>query len=76
MAATGASTRRTLPCASASPWGSRLSPADWDAAEQCFDACRNLVAADGPSTVYLERIAPSAAPPPAAGDAVWHISAK
>jgi len=38
-----------------------LSPADWDAASSCFDACRNLVAADGPSTVYWSASPPSAA---------------
>jgi adenylate cyclase len=50
---------------------------DWDAAEQCFTACRNLVAEDGPSTVFLARIAAFRRdPPPAGWDAVWHLTAK
>jgi adenylate cyclase len=50
---------------------------DWDAAEQSFAACRDLVAGDGPSAAYLHRIAAfRRKPPPAEWDGVWHISAK
>jgi adenylate cyclase len=50
---------------------------DWDAAERCFASCCELVAEDGPSTVYLARIATfRREPPPADWDGVWHISAK
>jgi adenylate cyclase len=50
---------------------------DWDAAEHFFAACSGLVADDGPSTVYLARIAAFRREPPAAGwDGVWQISEK
>jgi adenylate cyclase len=50
---------------------------DWDAAERCFASCCELVAEDGPSIVYLARIATfRCQPPPANWDGVWHISAK
>ena len=50
---------------------------DWDEAERCFSACRNLVPADGPSTTFLTRISAfRREPPPAGWDGVWRISAK
>jgi adenylate cyclase len=50
---------------------------DWDAAEQRFAACRELVAEDGPSAVYLARIAAfRRETPPAGWDGVWRITAK
>jgi adenylate cyclase len=50
---------------------------DWSAAEQRFIDCRDLVAEDGPSAVYLTRIAAlRREPPPAGWDGVWHIHEK
>jgi adenylate cyclase len=50
---------------------------DWDEAERFFIACCALVAEDGPSTVYLARIAAfRREPPPPGWDGVWHISEK
>ncbi|MDB5408180.1 MAG: adenylyl cyclase, partial [Rhodospirillales bacterium] len=50
---------------------------DWEGAERYFSACLGLVAGDGPSTVYLARIAAfRREPPPAGWDGVWHINAK
>jgi adenylate cyclase len=50
---------------------------DWDAAEQSFAACCDLVPDDGPSATYLARIAGFRRETPSAGwDGVWHISVK
>jgi adenylate cyclase len=50
---------------------------DWSAAEARFEACLCLVPKDGPSAVYLERIARlRAEPPPTGWDGVWHLTMK
>ena len=50
---------------------------DWDAAKSAFDACRLIAPGDGPSAVYLDRIAQlRAAPPPAGWDGVWVFETK
>jgi adenylate cyclase len=50
---------------------------DWDAAAARFEACRRLAPEDGPSAVYLERVALlRESPPPAGWDGVWRLRAK
>ena len=50
---------------------------DWCAASAQFEACRRLVPDDGPSAVFLERIARLREEPPSAGwDGVWHLKTK
>lgn len=50
---------------------------DWDAAEKHFEACRGLVPEDGPSAVYLKRVALFRhAPPPIDWDGVFRLDAK
>ena len=49
---------------------------DWDAAQQAFEACRDLEA-DGPAEVFLERIAIFRDQPPAGDwDGVWTLTTK
>lgn len=55
----------------------RYRAQDWDAAEAGFRECLALVPGDGPSQVFLERVAAfRAAPPPADWDGVWVASSK
>jgi adenylate cyclase len=50
---------------------------DWDAAAGCFEACRRVVPDDGPSAVYLERVARlRAEPPPSDWDGIWRLKEK
>jgi adenylate cyclase len=50
---------------------------DWCAASARFEACLRLVPEDGPSAVFLERVARlRAEPPPVAWNGVWHLTAK
>jgi adenylate cyclase len=50
---------------------------DWDAAEKYFEACRLLAPEDGPSAVYLKRVASMRTdPPPKEWDGVWRLTAK
>jgi adenylate cyclase len=50
---------------------------DWNAAERQFVACRGLVPEDGPSSVYLNRVAGFRdAPPPVDWDGVFRLDAK
>ncbi|MBI3707754.1 MAG: HAMP domain-containing protein [Proteobacteria bacterium] len=50
---------------------------NWDAAEAAFRAVLAASPADGPATVFLDRIAKlRAAPPPAAWDGVWRLTEK
>ena len=50
---------------------------DWCAASTQFEACRRLVPEDGPSAVFLERIARlREEPPPADWDGVWRLTTK
>jgi adenylate cyclase len=50
---------------------------DWDAADARFAACLALRPDDGPSRLYLERIAAFRRAPPAADwDGVWRLTAK
>jgi len=50
---------------------------DWNGAEKQFVACRGLVPEDGPSAVYLNRVAGFRdAPPPVDWDGVFRLDAK
>ena len=50
---------------------------DWDGAARLFQGCLSLRPEDGPSRIFLERIATfRAAPPPGDWDGVWVATAK
>jgi adenylate cyclase len=50
---------------------------EWEAAERLFQRCLEMKLADGPSAVYIERIAKLRKhPPPADWDGVWDLSKK
>ncbi len=49
----------------------------WDQAQSHFEACLDLVAQDGPATLYLERVHQlRTEPPPHDWDGVWHLTHK
>lgn len=55
----------------------RYRARDWDPAEAAFRACLALVPGDGPSLLFIDRIAKlRAAPPPEGWDGVWRLSEK
>jgi class 3 adenylate cyclase len=47
---------------------------EWDLAEQHFRACLAAAPADGPSRVFLDRVARLREAPPSSWDGVWSIS--
>ena len=50
---------------------------NWDTAAAQFELCRRLVPNDGPSRIYLERVAHLRGnPPPPDWDGVWRLAAK
>ena len=50
---------------------------DWDGAQTHFESCLRIAADDGPTRLFLERIALlRSAPPPADWDGVWRFSHK
>jgi adenylate cyclase len=50
---------------------------EWDAAQRRFEACLAVVPEDGPSAVYLDRVAHfRREPPPEDWDGVWHAQQK
>jgi adenylate cyclase len=50
---------------------------EWDAAERQFQRCLEMKPADGPSALYIGRIAElRKQPPPAGWDGVWHLTKK
>lgn len=50
---------------------------EWTAAERQFQRCLEIRPADGPSTLYLERIAEMrTTPPPADWNGIWHLTKK
>ena len=50
---------------------------NWETATAQFETCRRLAPDDGPSRVYLERIAHLRCnPPPPDWDGVWRLAAK
>jgi adenylate cyclase len=50
---------------------------DWDEAQAHFESCLHIAAEDGPTRLFIERIAHLRnAPPSSDWDAVWHISKK
>jgi adenylate cyclase len=50
---------------------------DWDTAEQMFELAAKADPADGPSTLYRERVRKfRATPPPAGWDGVWRLTEK
>jgi len=50
---------------------------DWDGAERQFQRCLEMNPADGPSNLYIERLAKlRRTPPPVEWDGVWRLSEK
>jgi adenylate cyclase len=50
---------------------------DWDAAQDNFEGCLRLIEEDGPSHLFLERVALlRGTPPPANWNGIWHLSEK
>ena len=49
---------------------------EWEAAEALFHHCLEMKPADGPSAVYIERIAELRNQPPADSDGVWRVTKK
>ena len=50
---------------------------DWDVAQAHFESCLQISTEDGPSRVFVERIAHlRSTPPPSNWDGVWHVSEK
>jgi adenylate cyclase len=50
---------------------------DWDAAQTHFESCMSAVVEDGPTHVFLERVALlRGTPPPADWAGIWHLSEK
>ncbi len=50
--------------------------AQWDAAESGFRSCLEAVPADGPSTIFLERVAKLLTGADAQTEGVWNLSEK
>jgi adenylate cyclase len=49
---------------------------EWEAAEALFQRCLEMKPSDGPSALYIERIAELRNQPPADWDGVWHVTKK
>jgi adenylate cyclase len=50
---------------------------DWDAAQTHFESCLSAVVEDGPTRLFLERVALlRGTPPPADWTGIWHLSKK
>ena len=50
---------------------------DWDEAQAHFESCLQISTEDGPSRLFVERIAHlRSTPPPSNWDGVWHVSEK
>ncbi len=50
---------------------------DWNAAEAAFEACLALVPGDGPSRLFIDRVAKlRSVPPPEDWDGVWRLTEK
>ena len=47
---------------------------EWEAAEALFQRCLEMKPSDGPSALYIERIAELRKQPPADWDGVWHLT--
>jgi adenylate cyclase len=74
----GRAGERAEPLAAAFESGlARYRARDWDGAEQAFNDCLKLVPEDGPSQVFLARVAAfRAGPPPADWGGVWVAAGK
>ena len=50
---------------------------DWDEAQTHFESCLRTIVEDGPTHLFLERIALlRTTPPPADWSGIWHLSEK